>query len=457
MLHVIDATSNLKQARRNAQPIIFNIMLDITRLNTKDANFFTQFKAWLTKNQLAEKDVRQTVEEILEEVSKRGDEALLEFTRHFDQVKAKQVSDLEISKSQIQTAIEKISTEQLDALTTAASRIREYAKQQRMQSWSIKDEDENELGQVVTALEKVGVYVPGGTAAYPSSVLMNVIPAKVAGVKNVYMVAPMPKGKVNDMVLAAAAIAEADRVFTIGGAQAIAALAYGTETIPKVDKIVGPGNAYVANAKRMVFGQVGIDMIAGPSEVLVICDKSANPEWVAMDLFSQAEHDANARATLICTHEAFFDQVYDQMQQLLTKLDRTETIKQSINDLGAFIQVQNLNEAAELANIIAPEHLELCVDKPQKLMKNIRNAGAIFLGHYSPEVFGDYCAGPNHVLPTSSTARFSSPLGVYDFQKRTSVLNCSREGANKLSKIAAVLAHSEGLTAHARSAEYRRK
>ena len=432
-------------------------MLDITRLNTKDANFFAQFEAWLTKNKSVEKDVRKSVEEILEAIRERGDEALLEFTHRFDQVAAKNVSDLEISKSQIKGAVEKISTEQRNALTAAASRIRAYAQQQRLQSWSIKDEDENELGQVITALEKVGVYVPGGTAAYPSSVLMNVIPAKVAGVEDVYMVAPTPKGEVNDMVLAAAAIAEVDRVFTIGGAQAIAALAFGTETIPKVDKIVGPGNAYVASAKRMVFGDVGIDMVAGPSEVLVICDQSANPEWIAMDLFSQAEHDAHARASLICTDEAIFDQVFDQMQQLLKKLDRSETIKLSINDLGAFIHVRDLNEAAELANKIAPEHLELCVDEPQMLMKQIRNAGAIFLGHYTPEVFGDYCAGPNHVLPTSRTARFSSPLGVYDFQKRTSLLNCSRKGANKLSEIAATLAYSEGLSAHAKSAEYRRK
>ena len=432
-------------------------MLDITRLNTKDANFFAQFEAWLTKNKSVEKDVHKSVEEILEAIRERGDEALLEFSYRFDQVAAKNVSDLEISKSQIKGAVEKISTEQRNALTAAASRIRAYAQQQRLQSWSIKDEDENELGQVITALEKVGVYVPGGTAAYPSSVLMNVIPAKVAGVEDVYMVAPTPKGEVNDMVLAAAAIAEVDRVFTIGGAQAIAALAFGTETIPKVDKIVGPGNAYVASAKRMVFGDVGIDMVAGPSEVLVICDQSANPEWIAMDLFSQAEHDAQARASLICTDEAFFDQVFDQMQKLLKKLDRSETIKLSINDLGAFIHVRDLNEAAELANKIAPEHLELCVDEPQMLMKQIRNAGAIFLGHYTPEVFGDYCAGPNHVLPTSRTARFSSPLGVYDFQKRTSLLNCSRKGANKLSEIAATLAYSEGLSAHAKSAEYRRK
>lgn len=432
-------------------------MLDITRLNTQDADFSAQFETWLTKNQLAELDVRDSVEEILNAVRKRGDEALLEFTQRYDLVTAKQVSDLEISKSHMQNALKKINTEQRNALNTAALRIHNYAKQQSMKSWSFTDEDANELGQVVTALEKVGVYVPGGTAAYPSTVLMNVIPAKVAGVEEICMVVPTPKGEMNTMVLAAAAIAGVDRAFSIGGAQAIAALAFGTQTISKVDKIVGPGNAYVACAKRLVFGQVGIDMIAGPSEVLVICDNSANPEWVAMDLFSQAEHDAHARATLICTESEFFGQVSKNMQQFLTKLDRADTIKQSMNNYGAFIQVNNLDEAAKLANTIAPEHLELCVAEPEKLLTKIRNAGAIFLGHYSPEVFGDYCAGPNHVLPTATTARFSSPLGVYDFQKRTSVVNCSREGANKLSEVASTLACSEGLSAHAKSAEYRRK
>ena len=444
--------------RRNAQPLnTFTPMLDITRLNTQDADFSMQFETWLTKNQLADDDVHAAVEEILQAVRERGDEAILEFTQRYDQVAAKQVSDLEVSKSQMQHALGKIETEQRQALNTAATRIRNYAEQQRMQSWSIKDEDGNELGQVVNALEKVGVYVPGGSAAYPSSVLMNVIPANVAGVEEIYMVVPTPQGKVNSMVLAAAAIAGVDRVFTIGGAQAIAALAFGTQTIPKVDKIVGPGNVYVACAKRLVFGQVGIDMIAGPSEVLVICDDSANPEWVAMDLFSQAEHDAHARATLICVESEFFDQVSEHMQQLLAKLDRADTIKQSMNNYGAFIQVNNLDEAAKLANQIAPEHLELCVTEPEKLATKIRNAGAMFLGHYSPEVFGDYCAGPNHVLPTARTARFSSPLGVYDFQKRTSMVNCSREGANKLSDVAATLAYSEGLSAHAKSAQYRSK
>lgn len=432
-------------------------MLDIRRLSSQDADFSVHFNLLLQQNQSAENDVRHTVEAIIKSIREEGDRALLSFTQKFDQVNATHVSELEISKQQMEEALTKISTEQRQALESAAKRIRDYAEKQSLQSWSTKDDDGNVVGQVVTALEKVGVYVPGGKAAYPSSVLMNAIPAKVAGVDSIIMVVPTPNGEVNDMVMAAAAIAGVDRAFTVGGAQAVAALAYGTETIPKVDKIVGPGNAYVASAKQQVFGVVGIDMIAGPSEVLVICDESANPEWVAMDLFSQAEHDANARAILICTDENFFDQVHQQMEVLLKSLDRSEIITNSINSFGAFIQASNLDEAAELSNQIAPEHLELCVAEPELLLKKIRNAGAVFLGHYSPEVFGDYCAGPNHVLPTSGTARFSSPLGVYDFQKRTSVVNCSEQGAKKLSSIASTLAHGEGLTAHARSAEYRGK
>ena len=432
-------------------------MLDIRRLSSQDADFSVLFKNLLQQNQTAENDVRQTVEAIIQDIRENGDPALLAYTKKFDQVSAKQVSELEISNKQMQAALTRISDEQRQALETAANRIRDYAKQQSLQSWSSKDEDENEVGQVVSALEKVGVYVPGGKAAYPSSVLMNAIPANVAGVDSIIMVVPTPNGEVNDMVMAAASIAGVDRAFTVGGAQAVAALAYGTATVPKVDKIVGPGNAYVASAKQQVFGQVGIDMIAGPSEVLVICDDSANPEWVAMDLFSQAEHDANARAMLISTDATFFDQVQQHMERLLKDLDRSDIISESINNFGAFIQVNNLDEAAELSNQIAPEHLELCVAEPEMLLKKIRNAGAVFLGHYSPEVFGDYCAGPNHVLPTAGTARFSSPLGVYDFQKRTSVVNCSKQGANKLSVVASTLAHGEGLTAHARSAEYRGK
>ncbi|QMU62472.1 MAG: histidinol dehydrogenase [Gammaproteobacteria bacterium] len=432
-------------------------MLDIRRLSSQDADFSVHFNNLLQQNQSAENDVRHTVESIIKDIRENGDNALLAYTKKFDHVSAAQVSELEISKQQMQEALTKISAEQSQALVAAAKRIRDYAEKQSLQSWSTKDDDGNEVGQVVTALERVGVYVPGGKAAYPSSVLMNVIPAKVAGVDSIIMVVPTPSGEINSMVMAAASIAGVDRVFTIGGAQAVAALAYGTETIPQVDKIVGPGNAYVASAKQQVFGKVGIDMIAGPSEVLVICDSSANPEWVAMDLFSQAEHDANARAILISNDVKFFDQVQQQMELLLKDLDHTEIIIDSINNFGAFIQVSGLDEAAELSNQIAPEHLELCVANPEELLKKIRNAGAIFLGHYSPEVFGDYCAGPNHVLPTAGTARFSSPLGVYDFQKRTSVVNCSKQGANKLSSIASTLAHGEGLTAHARSADFRRK
>ena len=432
-------------------------MLDIRRLSTLDADFSVHFNNLLQQNQSAENDVHQTVEAIIKNIRENGDQALLAYTKKFDQVTVKQASELEISKSHMQEALTQISAEQRQALEVAAKRIRSYAERQGLESWSSKDEDGNELGQVVSALEKVGVYVPGGKAAYPSSVLMNVIPAKVAGVDSIIMVVPTPNGEVNDMVMAAASIAGVDRVFTIGGAQAVAALAYGTETVPSVDKIVGPGNAYVASAKQQVFGKVGIDMIAGPSEVLVICDDSANPEWVAMDLFSQAEHDENARAILISAQDDFFDQVKQQMELLLKGLDRAEIITESIKNFGAFILVKDLAEAAELANQIAPEHLELCVAEPEQLLKKIRNAGAVFLGHYTPEVFGDYCAGSNHVLPTAGTARFSSPLGVYDFQKRTSVVNCSKAGANKLSTVASTLAHSEGLTAHARSAEYRKK
>ena len=432
-------------------------MLDITRLHTRDADFLAHFESWLGSAPAAEQDVHRSVAEIIEAVRTRGDAALLEFTRRHDHVSAERVSDLEVPKAKAQEALQAISDEQREALETAASRIRDYAKRQRLQSWTMQDEYGNEVGQKVTALQKVGVYVPGGTAAYPSSVLMNVIPAKVAGVESVCVAVPAPQGHLNPMVLAAGAIAGADRIFTIGGAQAVAAFAYGTQTIPRVDKIVGPGNAYVACAKRMVYGQVGIDMIAGPSEVLVICDGDADAEWVAIDLFSQAEHDPQARAMLIATEETFMDRVLEHMHRQLGQLDRAETITRSMNSSGVFIQVDNLDEAAELSNRIAPEHLALCVSEPQALLGKISNAGAVFLGQDSPEVLGDYCAGPNHVLPTSTTARYSSPLGVYDFQKRTSVVNCSREGAKKLGKVAAVLAHSEGLSAHARSAEYRYK
>jgi len=431
-------------------------MLDIRRLDTQDADFSAHFNNLLQQNQSAENDVRQTVEAVVKDIRDNGDQALLAYTKKFDQLEAAKVSELEVSQVQLQEYLENISIEQRNALEVAAKRIREYAEKQGLESWSTKDADGNELGQIVSAIEKAGVYVPGGKAAYPSSVLMNVIPAKVAGVESIVMVVPTPNGEVNDMVMAAASIAGVDRVFTIGGAQAIAALAYGTESVPQVDKIVGPGNAYVASAKQQVFGQVGIDMIAGPSEILVIADATANPEWVAMDMFSQAEHDENARAILISTETDIFDQVQQHMQRLLTNLERNKIITASMNTFGAFIHVKDLSQAVELANQIAPEHLELCIAEPESLLSNIRNAGAVFVGHYTPEVFGDYCAGSNHVLPTAGTARFSSPLGVYDFQKRTSIVNCSKQGASKLSDIASTLAHSEGLTAHARSAEYRK-
>ena len=432
-------------------------MLDITRLNIQDAGFSAQFEEWLCSSQVVEQDVDRGVAEIIEAVRVQGDKAILEYTQRFDRVSAQSVNDLEITDQQMLEALQTIDEDQRTALETAASRIRSYAEQQPIRPWSIEDEYGNSMGQKITALQRVGVYVPGGTAAYPSSVLMNVIPAKVAGVESVCMAVPAPHGKLNPLVLAAGRLAEVDRVFTIGGAQAIAAFAYGTQTVPKVDKVVGPGNAYVSSAKRMLYGQVGIDMIAGPSEVLVICDDSANPEWVAMDLFSQAEHDTRARAVLIATGDKFMERVLVHMKKFLDQLERADTIVQSITHCGAFIRVNHLDEAAELSNRIAPEHLALCISEPNVLLKKIRNAGAVFLGHYTPEVFGDYCAGPNHVLPTAGTARYSSPLGVYDFQKRTSVISCSREGAGKLGEVAAVLAYSEGLSAHARSAQYRCK
>ena len=342
-----------------------------------------------------------------------------------------------------------------EALSVAAQRIREYAEHQKLQSWQYQETDGTLLGQQITALNRVGIYVPGGKAAYPSSVLMNAIPAKVAGVNEILMVTPTPSGHRNTMVLAAAHLAGVDRIFTIGGAQAIAALAYGTETIPAVDKIVGPGNIYVATAKKLVFGQVGIDMIAGPSEILIICDGQSDPDWIAMDLFSQAEHDENAQAILISPDENFLTQVNQSIKNLLPTLERAAIIRKSLDSRGAFIHVPDLTKAIEIANIIAPEHLELSVEKPELLAPLIHNAGAIFMGRYTAEALGDYCAGPNHVLPTSGTAKFSSPLGVYDFQKRTSLINCSASGADSLGRIASVLARGESLTAHAQSAEYR--
>lgn len=404
-----------------------------------------------------DKDVRNTVLRIIAVVRSEQDAALLKLTNQFDRRDAASISELCVSQERLQKALQAISTEQRAALETAAQRIRAFHQRQCAESWQYTEADGTVLGQRVTPLDRVGLYVPGGKASYPSSVLMNAIPAKVAGVAEVVMVVPAPRGELNEMVLAAAAIAGVDKVFTIGGAQAIAALAYGTETVPSVDKIVGPGNIYVATAKREVFGQVGIDMIAGPSEILVVCDGKTDPDWIALDLFSQAEHDEDAQSILISPDKDFLDAVQASCERLLPTLERKEIIRAAMEKRSLFIQVANLDEAVELCNFIAPEHLELSVAEPELLAEKIRHAGAIFLGRHTPEALGDYCAGPNHVLPTSGTARFSSPLGVYDFQKRTSIINISTQGADTLGRVASVLARGEGLTAHARSAEYRLK
>lgn len=430
-------------------------MLSIRRFDAKQDAFTKEFCEFLNANSEHESDVSETVRDIIAQIRTERDKALLRYTQQFDRLQVEQASQLEITAIELKRALQAIDNGQRSALEQAHVRVKEYAEHQCLNSWDYTDEHGSLLGQRVTPLDRVGIYVPGGTAAYPSSVLMNAVPAKVAGVPEVIMVAPTPDGAINPMVLAAAEIAGVDRVFRIGGAQAVAALAYGTETVPAVDKIVGPGNIYVATAKRMVFGKVGIDMIAGPSEVLVICDDSANPEWIAMDLFSQAEHDVLARTTLISTSEDMLVSVEAAMNKLLPELERADIIEQSVNAFGCFVKVDNLEQAADISNQVAPEHLELSVEDPNTLLTYIKHAGAVFMGHHTPEVFGDYCAGPNHVLPTSATARFSSPLGVYDFQKRMTILNCSDQGAAKLSSIASTLAHSEGLTAHASSAEFR--
>ncbi len=432
-------------------------MLKVRRFNSQSSDFEEQFNAFVAPDQGQDADVSQTVQQIINAIRARGDAALLDYTQQFDRLTLDSGEQLEFSQAEIQAALASIDGAKRAALEQAHQRIHDYAQQQKLASWRYTDVHNSTLGQRVTALDRVGIYVPGGTAAYPSSVLMNAVPAKVAGVEEVIMVAPTPAGQTNTTVLAAAAIAGVDRIFRVGGAQAVAALAYGTETVPAVDKIVGPGNIYVATAKRLVFGKVGIDMIAGPSEVLVICDDSANPEWIAMDLFSQAEHDVLARATLLSTSADILDQVEQAMNELLPSLERSEIIQQSMQNFGSLVKVDDLQQAAHISNRLAPEHLELAVADPEALLELIKHAGAVFMGHHTPEAFGDYCAGPNHVLPTSATARFSSPLGVYDFQKRTSILNCSNQGAEILSEVASTLAHSEGLTAHARSAEYRGK
>ena len=425
-----------------------------TKFST-EKNFFNNLKKDLEFDTFSNSKVQETTKSIVNEIKTRGDQALIEFTKKFDNLKKNSVSELEISKSSLAEALEKIPNKVKDDLKKAAERIRTYHNKQKGESWNYKDSDGSSYGQKITPIDSVGLYVPGGKAAYPSSVLMNAIPAKIAGVKNLIMVVPTPSGEQNNLVLAAAMLADVDRVFSIGGAQAIASLAFGTETIPKVDKIVGPGNAYVAEAKRLVFGTVGIDMIAGPSEITIICDGKTNPDWIAMDLFSQAEHDELSQSILITTDEKFLKRVKESIDSLIEEMPRKEIIKTSLENRGLFICVENLSEAAKISNFIAPEHLELSVEQPEKLLDEIIHAGAIFMGKNTCEAVGDYCAGPNHVLPTSGTARFSSPLGVYDFQKRSSLINLSEKTADSLGNIASNLALGEGLYAHAESAKYR--
>lgn len=432
-------------------------MVDIKQLDASQADFWPQLETLLAWEGVSDDKVTTIVREILAAVKQNGDSAVIEYSRRFDRVKAQAMADLEISLDRAKAALENIPQAQRDALEAAADRVRQYHEHQKQESWSYTEADGTVLGQQVTPLDRAGLYVPGGKAAYPSSVLMNAIPAKVAGVSELIMVVPTPDDEVNELVLAAAAVAGVDRIFAIGGAQAVAALAYGTETIPQVDKIVGPGNIFVATAKGMVFGTVGIDMIAGPSEILVICDGKTDPDWIAMDLFSQAEHDEDAQSILISPDADFLVEVKEAIERLLPTMERKEIITTSLQNRAALIHVDGMDKAIEVANFIAPEHLELSVDEPMEMAKKIRHAGAIFLGRYTPEALGDYCAGPNHVLPTSRTARFSSPLGVYDFQKRSSLIQVSEAAAQSLGKVASVLARGESLTAHARSAEYRLK
>ena len=433
----------------------------VKRLNSKDAGFKETLLSSLSLPMADDEAIDAAVVNILAQVKSEGDAAVLSFTKQFDRLNVASVSELEISRQELENAYQGLSAEQKNALDIAAQRVRAYHEKQKIEagchSWEYEEVDGTRLGQKVTALDRVGIYVPGGKAAYPSSVLMNAIPAKVAGVKEVIMVVPTPDGARNPLVLAAAYLSGVDRVFTIGGAQAVGALAYGTQTIPPVDKIVGPGNAYVAAAKRRVFGTVGIDMIAGPSEILVLCDGSSNPDWVAMDLFSQAEHDELAQSILLCPDEQFIERVQTSINKLLPEMPRKKVIETSLANRALLIQVRDMDEACEIANAIAAEHLEICATEPRKWAESIRHAGAIFMGNYTSESLGDYCAGPNHVLPTARTARFSSPLGVYDFIKRSSMIEVSEAGAQTLGAVASILAHGEGLTAHARAAEMRLK
>ena len=435
--------------------------IKVKRLNSKDAQFKDTLLSSLSLPMADDEAIDAVVVKILAEVKARGDEAVLTLTKQFDHLNVASVVELEISHKELEQAYQGLSVEQKNALDIAAQRVRAYHEKQKIEagchSWEYKEADGTRLGQKVTALDRVGIYVPGGKAAYPSSVLMNAIPAKVAGVAEVIMVVPTPDGTRNPLVLAAAYLSGVDRVFTIGGAQAVGALAYGTKTIPPVDKIVGPGNAYVAAAKRRVFGIVGIDMIAGPSEILILCDGASNPDWIAMDLFSQAEHDELAQSILLCPDEKFIEQVQASISKLLPEMPRKNVIETSLRNRALLIQVQDMAEACEIANAIAAEHLEICAAEPRKWAELIHHAGAIFMGNYTSEALGDYCAGPNHVLPTARTARFSSPLGVYDFIKRSSMIEVSEAGAQTLGAVASTLAHGEGLQAHARAAEMRMK
>ena len=430
-------------------------MIAIKRLSSSDADFKPRLDALLDFESAQDESVDRAVAAILADVKTRGDAAVVEYTNRFDRLTIGAMAELELSSDELQKALDGLPKDQRVALEAAAHRVRSYHERQPLQSWQYEEKDGTLLGQKVTPLDRVGLYVPGGKASYPSSVLMNAIPAKVAGVKELIMVVPTPDGERNPLVLAAAALAGVDRVFCIGGAQAVGALAYGTQTVPSVDKIVGPGNAYVAAAKRRVFGVVGIDMVAGPSEILVICDGNTDSDWVAMDLFSQAEHDELAQSILICPDAAYIERVAESIEKLLPTMPRKDVIRASLENRGALILVRDLDEACAIANRIAPEHLELSLVDAETWVEKIRHAGAIFIGPYSSESLGDYCAGPNHVLPTSGSARFSSPLGVYDFQKRTSLIRVSQAASKTLGRIASTLALGEGLQAHARSAEYR--
>lgn len=431
--------------------------ISIRRFRSDQADFSQQMDELLAWDSVSDASVQETVTNIVNDVRARGDDALIEYTNRFDRMNVSSMVDLELTQKQLQDALDGLDDAKRNALLVAAQRVRDYHDKQKQDSWQYSEADGTVLGQKVTPMDRVGIYVPGGKAAYPSSVLMNAIPAHVAGVSEIIMVVPTPDGELNQLVLAAAAAAGVTRVFTVGGAQAVAALAYGTATVPKVDKIVGPGNIFVATAKRMVFGAVGIDMIAGPSEILVVCDGKTNPDWIAMDLFSQAEHDEDAQSILVATDEAYLDQVQASIEKLLPTMEREAIIRASLTERGAMILASSDADAIDLINRIAPEHLELSVEDPEAWLPEIRHAGAIFMGRYTAEALGDYCAGPNHVLPTSGTARFSSPLGVYDFQKRSSLVKFSADGASEMGKVASVLARGEHLTAHARSAEYRIK